>query len=156
MADISTPIVVPCTESTSRGSASGSAARRIACQATARASIETHISARPTSTHTGWDSTSAWAIGRIPMRSSASSVPTAAPAIAAPTATPPRDPQGAVAAGGGRGSSDGSRRGRRARPAVGGQRPDADGGALRRALRRGTARASSYASTTCSATRGQA
>ena len=71
VADISTPIVVPCTASTIRGRASGSAAFRIACQETARSSIEAHISASPTSTQTGLERTSASPIRAGPMCSTA-------------------------------------------------------------------------------------
>ena len=59
MADIRTPIVVPCMASTKRGLACGSAAFRIACQDTARSSIDAHISASPSSTHGGLERTSA-------------------------------------------------------------------------------------------------
>ena len=59
VADISTPIVVPWTASAIRGRASGSAAFKIACQETARSSIEAHISASPNSTHGGLERTSA-------------------------------------------------------------------------------------------------
>ncbi len=71
VADISTPIVVPCIASVKRGRACGSAARRIACQETARSTIEPHISARPTSTQTGLERTSASPIEPMPIRWSA-------------------------------------------------------------------------------------
>ncbi len=109
VADIRTPIVVPCTASTKRGSASGSAARRIACQETARSSIEAHISPSATSTHVGVAASSAWPIGRMPIRSSASSA--APPAPSAPTASAARRAivKARACSAGGAGSSVGSR-----------------------------------------------
>ena len=138
MADISTPIVVPCTASTNRGSASGSAARRIACQEAARSSIEAHISPSATSTQVGLEATSAWAIGPAPIRSSASAVPPAA--ASAPRPSRIGRPWRAVAGTGG--SSEGRRR-------AGAREPSAGSAPIRTAARRaaptgaGTARASS-------------
>jgi hypothetical protein len=67
VADINTPIVIPWTASTIRGRASGIAAFRIACQETARRSIEAHIRARPSSTHAGLERTSASPMRCMPM-----------------------------------------------------------------------------------------
>ena len=53
VADMSTPMNVPCSASRSRTRARGSAACRIACQANARSTIEKHMSPRPSSTHGG-------------------------------------------------------------------------------------------------------
>ena len=133
VADISTPIEVPCMASAKRGSASGSAALRIACQETARRHIDRHISPSATSTQVGLEASSAWPIGRMPIRSSASSAPPAA-ASAAPASSPRRSSlkAGRVAPSIG-GSSDGSRRARE-RDAVGRARADPDGGARERAL----------------------
>ena len=75
--------------SAKRGSASGSAALRIACQGIARRHIERHINPSATSTQVGLEASSAWPIGRIPIRSSASSAPPAA-ASAAPASSPRR------------------------------------------------------------------
>ena len=53
VADIRTPMNVPCIASRRRTLARGSAARRIEYQASARSTIEQHISPRPASTQTG-------------------------------------------------------------------------------------------------------
>ena len=58
MADISTPIITPRVASRRRTGASGIAARRIAVHASARTSIDAHISASATSTQTGVAATS--------------------------------------------------------------------------------------------------
>ena len=71
VADISTPTAVPCQASVKRGRVSGSAALRIACQETARKTMETHMSARPTSTQTGLEFTSVRPIRSTPMCSTA-------------------------------------------------------------------------------------
>ena len=135
VADISTPIEVPCIASAKRGSASGSAALRIACQETARRTIEAHIIPSATSTQVGLEASSAWPIGRRPIRSSASSVPPTA-ASAARASNPRRAIRSAgreaLSTGG---SSDGIRRGG-TRCAVGGQGSHAHGRAGERA--RGT------------------
>ena len=59
VADISTPIIVARAVSRRRTRVPGSAARRIACQASARSSIDAHISAKATSTQTGVAASSA-------------------------------------------------------------------------------------------------
>ena len=66
VADMSTPIIVPRAMSRRRTRVPGRAARRIACQASARSSIEAHISAKATSTHTGVAATTARPIDSIP------------------------------------------------------------------------------------------
>ena len=53
VADISTPMNVPCMASRRRTGTCGSAARRIECHESARSTIEEHISASPASTHGG-------------------------------------------------------------------------------------------------------
>ena len=152
VADISTPIVVPWTASTIRGLASGSAALRIACQETARRSIEAHISASPSSTHGGLERTSASPIRDSPMCWTASTEATMAARPAAPT-SPRRISLPRPRA---LGSSDGSRRaGTRGSPSAG-TTPTFTAARRVAVSGSGTASASSYAVTTCSATRGQA
>ena len=63
VADISTPIIVPRAVSRRRTRVPGRAARRIAFHASARSSIEAHISAKATSTQTGVAATIARPIG---------------------------------------------------------------------------------------------
>ena len=72
VADISTPIIVARAASRRRTRVPGSAARRIACHASARTSIEAHISANATSTQTGVAATIARPIDSMPSRWSAS------------------------------------------------------------------------------------
>ncbi len=83
VADISTPIIVARAASRRRTRVPGRAARRIACQASARTSIDAHMSANATSTHTGVAATTARPIDSMPMRwsaSAASPAPATAPA----------------------------------------------------------------------------
>ena len=68
VADISTPIEVPWSASVKRGRAAGSAARRIACQETARSTIEAHISAIASSTQAGLEASTDAATEFQPMR----------------------------------------------------------------------------------------
>ena len=68
VADISTPIIVARAVSRRRTRVRGSAARRIACQASARRSIEAHMSANATSTQTGVAATTARPIDSMPSR----------------------------------------------------------------------------------------
>ena len=84
---ISTPMKVPCIASRSRTRPRGIAAFRIACQATARTTIEAHITPRPASTQAGLESSSATAISCTPMRRNASTVPASASAANASIAT---------------------------------------------------------------------
>ena len=110
VADISTPIIVARAVSRRRTRVPGRAARRIACQASARTSIEAHMSAKATSTQTGVAATIARPIDSMPSRCSASA------ARPAPATAPPRPARGARSratrrrpAAGAFGSSDGSR-----------------------------------------------
>ena len=66
VADMSTPIIVARAASRRRTRVPGRAARRIACQASARTSMEAHISAKATSTHTGVAATIARPIDSMP------------------------------------------------------------------------------------------
>jgi hypothetical protein len=76
VADISTPIIVPCSASRRRGlGATGIAARRIADHDTARTAIDVHISASATSTHETVACSSEWPIRSSPMRFSAKNEP---------------------------------------------------------------------------------
>ena len=68
VADISTPIIVARAASRRRTRVPGRAARRIACQASARTSIEAHMSAKATSTQTGVAATMARPIDSMPIR----------------------------------------------------------------------------------------
>ena len=77
-----TPIAVPCMASVKRGRASGSAALRIACQETARSTIDAHMSASAARTHGGLESSSVAAIECRPMRCPATATP---PRASAPT-----------------------------------------------------------------------
>ena len=72
VADMSTPIISPRAVSRRRTRTPGSAAVRIACHASARRSIEPHISAKATSTQPGVAATSALPIDSSPIRCSAS------------------------------------------------------------------------------------
>ena len=155
VADISTPTAVPCQASVKRGFASGSAARRIAAQETARKTIEAHISASPITTHAGLDVTSVCATRSRPIRSIARYEPPIAPSAATRNSAR-RSSTAARHAVAGAGSSDGSRRAGRRGPRSAERSP------IRTAARSvaptgsGTARASSYAETTSAATFGQA
>ena len=82
VADMSTPMNVPCRASERRRRASGSAAVRIACHATPRTTIEPHIRPRPSSTQVGVARSRLSPIWSRPMRCSASraSNPAARPA----------------------------------------------------------------------------
>ena len=119
VADISTPIAVPCIASAKRGRDAGSAARRIACHDTARSTIEAHISAiaeqhpgGARGEHRRGDGVPADALRRRGRRR-----PSAA--NAAPTSATRRPTCAARARRLARGSSDGSRRaGRRGPPAA--------------------------------------
>ncbi len=142
MADISTPIVVPWKASRNRGRAAGSAAARIARQATARMTIDRHISARPRSTHTGCERTSVERIESIPMRWSASQLPIAAPPAAAPR-TARRITRRTVCERAGAGSSDGRRRAGRRGPRSAGRTPRRTAARVAPPSGAGTARASS-------------
>ena len=71
VADISTPIITPRAASRRRTGRRGMAARRIAVHASARTSIDRHISAQATSTQIGVAATSEWTICSIPIRCSA-------------------------------------------------------------------------------------
>ena len=116
VADISTPIVVPCMASMRRGSASGSAARRIACQATARAQHrQAHQRERDEHPHRLGVHAARARSGASPIRSNASSVPTPAPTAAAATTPPRRAILNARLPLDGSGSSDGQAAGGRAR-----------------------------------------
>ena len=66
VADMSTPIIVARAVSRRRTRVPGSAARRIACQASARTSIERHMSMKPTSTQTGVAARSARPMDSMP------------------------------------------------------------------------------------------
>ncbi len=65
--DIRTPMNVPCIASESLTRALGSAARRIACQETARRTIAPHITPRPRITKEGLEASSAWAMLPMPI-----------------------------------------------------------------------------------------
>jgi hypothetical protein len=149
VADIRTPIIVPRAVSRRRTRMPGSAARRIACQASERSSIEAHISANATSTQIGVAARSERPIGSSPMRSSASAVrpmPANAPPITAPRRArraARRRPLGASF-----GSSEGRRRGRRRGPGSAGLRPTLTASLTVRVAGSGWAIASSYTSVT--------
>jgi hypothetical protein len=68
VADINTPIDVPWSASAKRGRVAGSAARRIACQDTARRTIDAHISAIASSTQAGLEASTDAATEFQPMR----------------------------------------------------------------------------------------
>ena len=87
VADIRTPIIVARAVSRRRTRTPGSAARRIACQASARSSIEAHMTANAASTHTGVAASSARPIDSIPIRWSASAASPAPATTPAPTST---------------------------------------------------------------------
>ena len=87
VADMSTPIMVARAVSRRRTRMPGIAARRIACHASARSSIEAHMSAKPASTHTGVAANSARPIDSIPIRCSASAVRPTPATAPAPTTT---------------------------------------------------------------------
>ncbi len=111
VADIKTPIIVPRAASRLRTRALGSAARRTACHASARTSIDAHMSANATSTQTGVAARRALPIGLSPMWSSASAVrPT--PSSAQPRTAARRTARNARLrpAPGSAGSSEGIRR----------------------------------------------
>jgi hypothetical protein len=83
VADISTPIIVPRAASRRRTRVPGSEARRMACQASARNSIETHMSAKAASIQTGVAASREWTIEWTPSRCRASAArptPATAPA----------------------------------------------------------------------------
>jgi hypothetical protein len=84
VADMSTPMNVPCSASARRSRAFGIAARMIACHAAARTAIEAHISASAITTHHGVAATRLWPTWSTPTRCSAShdSAAPAPPAIA--------------------------------------------------------------------------
>ena len=130
VADMSTPIIVARAVSRRRTRMPGMAARRIACQASARISMEAHIRTKPRSTHTGVAARSALAIDSMPRRLSARAVRPTPATAPAPTAT-----RRAVRAlrrrpcAGSVGSSDGSFSGGVRGPGSVGVRP------MRRALR---------------------
>ena len=145
VADISTPIIVARAVSRRRTRVSGSAARRIACQASARSSIEAHMSAKATSTQIGVAATIARPVDSIPMRCTAraaSAAPPTTPVAASPRRSA-RLARGRLGDDVSLGSSEGRRRG-------GTRGPDSAGLAPTRAARRaradsgrGCARASS-------------
>ena len=104
---------VPCNASLSRTRTPGNAALRIACHATPRSTIDTHITPSPASTHAGWEATSERTMLSTPMRSSATKARKRMPSATAPRATL----RAIASAGcgepaGGGGSRLGSRRGR--------------------------------------------
>ena len=112
VADMSTPMNVPCSASTSRTRARGSAARRIACHAAPRSTIEKHMSPSATSTHVGVAASRDSPIRSMPMRCSAK--PANSAASSAASAMPARRTRRAAGRGAppsqaGSGSSVGSR-----------------------------------------------
>ena len=84
VADMSTPMKVPCSASVTRSRALGSAARRISCQASARTAIDRHMRPSETTTQTGLDASRLAAMRSRPMRCSAM---TDSPAPASPATT---------------------------------------------------------------------
>ena len=123
VADISTPMKVPCRASRRRTRECGSAARRIACHANARSTIEKHISPSPTITQGGAAFSSAWPIRSVPMRCIAMTASASAKTPTAPIASrrairaPGREASRAVRASAG--SSVGRRRAATRSPSAG-------------------------------------
>ena len=85
VADISTPIIVARAVSRRRGRTPGSAARKIACQASARRSIEAHMRVKAASTHHGVAASRARPMDSMPMRWRARAVSPAPASRPAPT-----------------------------------------------------------------------
>ena len=136
VADISTPMKVPCRASRSLTATAGSAARRIACQDTARSSIDDAIRASETSTHRGLEASSAPTMLSTPMRATATTAAAAPATAAARQQRAARDRERGAPRARQRRLQRGQPAGRPPRQSVAGQRADAHGGpahALRRA-----------------------
>ena len=86
VADISTPMNVPCIASLRFALRQVGAATRIACQAIARANIEAHIRPRPAASRPGLEASRLSATRPTPMCTSASSASTRPPSEAATSA----------------------------------------------------------------------
>ena len=87
VADISTPMNVPCIASRRLALRQVGAAARIACQAIARANIEAHIRPRPAASRPGLEASRLAATRPTPMCTSASSASARPPSEAATSAT---------------------------------------------------------------------
>ena len=144
VADIRTPTIVARAVSRRRTRTPGRAARRIAFQASARTSIERHISMNATSTQTGVAASSARPIDSMPSRSSARSV-SPAPAAAPATMTALRASRAVLRrpSAASSGSSDGSRSGPTRGPGSAGVMPARSSTRAMPVSRRGTATACS-------------